>query len=220
MREYVLGGGTLTPRQVRGRAKHAKAIDAQDMRFFDPRNCVPPGAARPLVAVLLTTTDMSRWTVKDIETIHAQFYVDVGHCPPEVRSVRLSQCGVYWWRNRQQENRPTHRFSWMHPRDDLRKGRNPSSFTSGSTRRVATGVGEPCEATLALFGHQDYRQQLQPTALSFSSAGSRAAMRFEGTDPPSPGAASPPPLAAREFDPDYFRGGGGDEVAAFLDQFT
>ena len=47
-REYVLGGGTLTPRQVRGRAKHAKSIDAVDMRFFDPRNCVPPGAARPL----------------------------------------------------------------------------------------------------------------------------------------------------------------------------
>ena len=55
MREHVLGGGTLAPRQVRGRAKHAKAIDANDMRFFDPRNCVPPGAARPLVADLLTT---------------------------------------------------------------------------------------------------------------------------------------------------------------------
>jgi len=108
----------------------------------------------------------------------------------------------------------------MHPRDDFRKGRNPSSFSSGSDRRKVEGAGDLCEATLALFGHKDFRQQLQPTALSFSSAGTRAAMRFEGPDPPSPGAASPPPLVARDVDPDYYRGGGGDEVAAFLDQFT
>jgi hypothetical protein len=126
-RECVLGGGTLAPRQARGRAKRTKSIDAVDVRFFDPRNCTPPGAARPPVASILSTITQTRWTVKDVEATHSQFFVDVGHCPPEVKSVRLSQCGARWWRNRQQENRPAHRFSWMHPRDDFRKGRNPSS---------------------------------------------------------------------------------------------
>ena len=214
------GGGTLTPRQIRGRAKFAKSIDAVDMRFFDPRNCVAPGAARPLVAPLLSTIVPSRWTVKDVEAIHSQFFVDVGHCPPEVKSVRLSQCGVYWWRNRQQENRPTHRYSWMHPRDDFRKGRNPSSFKSRSVRRVVDGAGDLCEATLAMFGHKGFRQQLQPTALSFNIIGSSAAMRFDGPAPPSPEAVPPPPsLTCRDVDPDYFRGGTDDEVSAFLDQF-
>jgi hypothetical protein len=217
----VLGGGTLAPRQVRGRVEHAKSIGAVDTRFFDPRDCVPPGAARPLVAVVLSTANPARWTVKDIEAIHSQFFVDVGHCPPEAKAARLSQCGVHWWRNRQQENRPTRRFSWMCPRDDFRKGRNPSSFNSGGVRRVVEGAGDLREATLALFGHKDFRQQLQPTALSFN-VGSSAAVRFDGPAPPSPEAAPPPlpPLTDRDVDPDYFRGGAGEEAAAFLDQFA
>ena len=80
-------------------------------------------------------------------------------------------------------------------------------------------AGDTCEATLALFGHKDFRQQLQPTALTFNT-GSRAAMRFDGPAPPSPETVPPPPLTDRDVDPDYFRGGTDDEASAFLDQFT
>ena len=132
--------------------------------------------------------------------------------------MRLSQCGVYWWRNRQQENRPEHRFSWMNPRDDIRKGRNPASFHSQSDRRVVAGAGELCEATLVLFGHKDFRQQLQPTVLTFFNTEGRSALQFEGPDPPSPGAGSS--LMAREVDPDYFPHGAGEEAEAFLNQFS
>jgi hypothetical protein len=84
---------------------------------------------------------------------------------------------------------------------------------------VVEGAGGLCEATLALFGHKDFRQQLQPTALSFN-ADSSAVMRFDGPVPPSPVAVPPPPLTERDVDPDYFRGGDAEEAAAFLDQFT
>ena len=40
-----------------------------------------------------------------------------------------------------------------------------------------------------------------------------------GQIPPPLELPLPPPLVARDVDPDYYRGGGGDEVAAFLDQF-
>ena len=130
--------------------------------------------------------------------------------------MRLSQCGVYWWRNRQQENRPDHRFSWMHPRDDYRKGRNPSCFVSQSDRCVVPGGGGLCETILAIFGHKDYRQQLQPTTLTFHNTGGPTALQFEGPDPPSPGNISP--LTVRDVDPDYFPHGTGNEAAEFLDQ--
>ena len=84
---------------------------------------------------------------------------------------------------------------------------------------MVEGAGDLCEATLAMFGHKEFRQQLQPTALSFSTIGSSDAMRFDGPAPPSPEAVPPPPLTDRDVDPDYFRGGTGDEVSAFLDQF-
>jgi len=187
-----------------------------DQRFFDPRNCVRLGASRPLVQDVITTSNPAEWTVADVEAIHSQFYADVGFCPPDVRSVRLSQCGVYWWRLRQQEHRPEHRFSWMNPRDDVRKGRNPDSFVSVSDRRVVDGPGPMCEAALALFGHEDHRQQLQPTALTFPIMRGRNAIFFYGPAPPSPGAVSP--LLARDVDPDYFPYGVEEEAVAFLDQ--
>ena len=84
---------------------------------------------------------------------------------------------------------------------------------------MVEGAGGLCEATLALFGHEDFCQQLQPTALSFN-IGSSAAVRFDGPAPPSPEAVPPPPLTIRDVDPDYFQGGTDAEVAAFLDQFT
>ena len=129
-REYLLGGGTLTPRQARGKEMHAKAVDQIDFRFEDPRNCLAPGVRRDRLPV--SSPVPSKWTVRDVEAIHAQFFLDVGYGPKDLRAVRLSQCGVFYWRLRQQEVRPNHRYSWMRARDDVHKGRNPEFFLTSS----------------------------------------------------------------------------------------
>ena len=130
-RDYILGGGSLTPKQLRGKALYAKAVDQLDFRSYDPRNCLEPGKRRDRLAV--SSREISSWTVRDVEAIHAQFFLDAGCGPKDLREVRMSQGGVFYWRLRQQESRPTHRCSWMNPRDDVYKGRNPATFTTRSS---------------------------------------------------------------------------------------
>jgi hypothetical protein len=75
-RDYVLGGGSLTPKQLRGKALRAKAVDQLDFRFCDPRNCLDPGKRRDRLEV--SSRDISSWTARDVEAIHAQFFLDAG----------------------------------------------------------------------------------------------------------------------------------------------
>ena len=137
-RDYILGGGSITPKQARGKALYAKAVYQLDFRGEDPRNCMEPGKRRDRLSV--SSKVMSAWTVRDVEAIHAQFFLDVGYGPKDLRMVRLSQSGVFYWRLRQQEGRPTHRFSWMNPRDDIWKGRNPQLFITRSSGPSFVGV--------------------------------------------------------------------------------
>ena len=199
----------------------AKAVDQLDFRFGDPRNCLAPGKRRGRLPV--SSPVPSKWTVRDIEPMHAQFFLNVGHGPKDLRAVlRLSQCGVYYWRLRQQEIRPTHRHSWMGARDDSRKGRNPESFftsSSGPSFIDVDDVQDP--ATLALFGHEDFSTPLRPTALVFVPA-SRRTMVFDLDPVPSP-VRCPSPLAPpgevgpiTSLDPDHLRQCSDQEAEDFL----
>ena len=202
---------------------HAKAVDQLDFRFEDPRNCLAPGARRDRFPV--SSPVPSKWTARDVESIHAQFFLDVGNGPKDLRAARLSQCGVYYWRLRQQEVRPTHRYSWMRARDDAREGRNPESFlasSSGPSFIDVDNVQDP--ATLALFGHKDFNTPLRPTALVFTPASQRT-MVFD-LDPDSTPVRSPSPPAPMgevdpilSLDPDYLRQCSEQEAEDFLAAF-
>ena len=215
-RDYVLGGGSLAPKQLRGKALHAKAVDQLDFRSYDPRNCLEPGKRRDRMAV--SSREISSWTVRDVEAIHAQFFLDVGHGPKDLREVRMSQSGVCYWRLRQQETRPTHRCSWMNPRDDVYKGRNPATFLTRSSGPSFIDVdNEQHPPTLARCGHKDFSTPLRPTALSFVPISERS-MVFDLSPPRSP----PPPVPMGEvdpilsLDPDYLRQCSAQEAGDFL----
>jgi hypothetical protein len=203
---------------------HAKAVDQLDFRFEDPRNCLAPGVRRERLPV--SSPMPSEWTVRDVESIHAQFFLDVGHGPKDLRAVRLSQCGVHYWRLRQQEVRPTHRYSWMRARDDVRKGRNSESFLSSSSGPSFITVDNSQDpATLALFGHKDFSTPLRPTALVFIPASQRT-MVFDLDPVPIPARSPSPPAPAGEvdpilsLDPDYLRQCSDQEAEDFLASFT
>jgi hypothetical protein len=166
-----------------------------------------------------------KWKIKDVESTHAQFCLDVGHGPKDLRAVRLSQCGVFCWRLRQQEARPTRRCSWMRARDGFRKGRNPESFFTSSSDPSFIGVDNAQDpATLALFGHKDFSTPLRPTALVFVPASQRT-MVFDLDPVPIP-VRCPSPLAppgeadpATSLGPDYLRQCSGHEAEDFLASF-
>ena len=199
---------------------YAKAVDQIDFSFEDPRNCLAPGVRRDRLPV--SSPFPSKWTVRDVEAIHAQFFLDVGYGPKDLRAVRLSQCGVFYWRLRQQEVRPNHRYSWMRARDDARKGRNPESFLTsslGPSFIAVDNVQDP--ATLALFGHKDFSAPLRPTALVFVPASQRT-MVFDLAPVSSPVRSPPPPAPffdvdpITSLDPDYLRQCSEQEAEDFL----
>jgi hypothetical protein len=194
--------------------------DQLDFRSYDPRNCLEPGKRRDRLAV--SSRKISSWTVRDVEAIHAQFFLDVWHGPKDLREVRMSQSGVHYWRLRQQESRPTHRHSWMNPRDDVHKGRNPAALlarSSGPSFVDVDNVQHP--PTLARHGHEDFSTPLRPTALSFVPISGRS-MVFDLSPPRSP----PPPVPVGEadpilsLDPDYLRQCSAQEADDFLVSLT
>ena len=130
----------------------------------------------------------------------------------------MSQSGVHYWRLRQQETRPTHRYSWMNPRDDVYKGRNPATFLTRSSGPSFIDVdNEQHPPTLARYGHKDFSTPLRPTALSFVPISERS-MVFDLGPPRSP----PPPVPMGEMDPifsldpDYLRQCSAQEADDFL----
>ena len=134
----------------------------------------------------------------------------------------MSQGGVFYWRLRQQESRPTHRYSWMNPRDDAYKGRNSATFTtrsSGPSFVDVDNVQHP--PTLVRFGHKDYSTPLRPTALTFVPISERS-MVFDLDAVPSGPLSPPPPVPAGEvdpilsLDPDYLRQCSEQEADDFL----
>ena len=137
----------------------------------------------------------------------------------------MSQSGACYWRLRQQEARPTHRYSWMNPRDDVCKGRNPAAFLTRSSGPSFVNVDNaPHPPTLARYGHKDNSTPLRPTALIFVPMSQRS-MVFDFEGVPSPTRSPPPPVPVGEvdpilsMDPDYLRQCSEQEADDFLASF-
>ena len=203
-RNYILGGGSFSPAHVRGKQVFANPTEQVDIRLLDIRNCVDPSIPRPRALLSFQSAPVppsllpkplstrGSLSIVDTEIIHSQFFLDVGFGPYKTRKVRLSQCGVYYWRHQQECVHPFHRFSWMLVRDDKCLRRNPARFTSSS---VGPPFAPPRASvhgpTCVSFGHADYTaSDVLPRSLVFPSGPSRFSFGPAVPAPPVPVAPS------------------------------
>jgi hypothetical protein len=113
--EFFLCGGTFTPLPTNPFLNPSAAVD---LRTLDIRNCFEPGRDRDTFGSFSPESSSAQLQ------LNAGFGGELG--------VRLSVNGLFFCRQRWESERPSHRYSWMHPSDDEEKGRDPSLFISSS----------------------------------------------------------------------------------------
>ena len=147
-REWALGGGVATPARENA-TRDDLSIEVPDLRSIDPRNCYDPSLSP------------SVYPSSSPESINAQLLLDVG--VGHRLDVRLSQCGIFYWRRETEQRNPDHCYSWMRPADDDDRYFSTSSFRPSTS----APVNPPHRPT-----YESYRP-LNPDAMPFDPANRR-----------------------------------------------